>query len=235
MFSSKKGFAGLNLAIFLSFFFFSTSSVAADITLSDAIAVDTVTPIKGQNYRMAVNQQEAGVPMDSMAQDYRKPVKPQEDDQMPLFFPDKRKQAALAACSWSPNGFPPGQCTWAADGYANQSGWLLKFSQSYGRDAWKWWDLVTNANQGQLGYPGDILVLNKSKTLPYGHLFYIEKTLDVGKKWVGLHANWAVGDYVTTICGYTIRRVTIEKKSNGEVTVGGGKTTYPIRGFLYKK
>ena len=146
-----------------------------------------------------------------------------------------RAAASAASCSWSPNNFPVGQCTWYTDGRVYQNGWRLQFTQSYGRDAYKWWDMVTNANKGQLGYPGDIMVFSKSSNLPYGHVAYVESTIVAGKKWNVLHVNWARGTVIGTKCGYNIRRVTVEKMSTGKVRVGGSSTTYPLSGFLYRK
>jgi hypothetical protein len=153
-----------------------------------------------------------------------------------LFLNDRSSSTAVpAACTWSPNGFPIGQCTWYADGRVKDNGWLLSFSQNYGRDAYKWWYLVSNAYKGQEGHPGDIMVFAKSSSLPYGHVAYVESTQITGKKWTVLHANWSRGTVIGTLCGYNIRRVTVEKKSNGQVSVGGSSTTYSISGFIYQK
>ena len=136
--------------------------------------------------------------------------------------------------AWSPNGFPKGQCTWYVDGRVYKDGWKLKFTQSYGRNAYKWWDMVTNANKGQLGLHGDILVLNKWGSNPYGHVAYVESSTS-GKKWNVTQANWKSGNPLKYIEGYPIYTGSFKKVATGKVNFNGGSSTYPLRGFLYKK
>lgn len=138
--------------------------------------------------------------------------------------------------AWSRNGFPKGQCTWYVDGRVKEAkNWTLKFSRTSGRDGWTWWDLVTNAGKGQLGLAGDIMVLNKWRSNPYGHVAYVESSTS-GSSWNVTHANWASGSAVRTIEGYKVYKATFKKSSSsGYVKISGGSTNYPLRGFLYKK
>ncbi len=142
--------------------------------------------------------------------------------------------AAVRGEAWSPNGLPAGQCTWYVDGKVYKDGWRLKFSQNYGRHAYKWWDLVTNANKGQLGLHGDIMVLNKWDGNQYGHVAYVESSTP-GQKWDVSHANW-YGNYKTqNIDGknYKIYYGTYKKVSEGKVNYNGGSSKYPLRGRPY--
>jgi surface antigen len=143
--------------------------------------------------------------------------------------------AGIHGSAWSPNNFPKGQCTWYVDGKVKESsGWILKFSQSSGRDAYKWWDMVTNANKGQSGYKGDIMVFNKWSGNSYGHVAFVESSTP-GSKWNITHANWKTGSSVRTIENYPIYAATFVKGNSGYVKLSGGSAQYPLRGFLYKK
>jgi surface antigen len=140
----------------------------------------------------------------------------------------------IRGSAWSPNGFPKGQCTWYVDGRTKEySGWILKFSQNYGRDAYKWWDMVTNAKKGQLGYRGDVMVFNKWTGNPYGHVAFVESSTP-GSTWNVSHANWTTGSPVRYIEGYPIYNATFAKSSTGYVKRSGSSSVYPVRGFLYK-
>jgi hypothetical protein len=145
--------------------------------------------------------------------------------------------------AWSPNGFPGGQCTWYADGrWKEYYGVKLNFSITSGRDAWKWWDIVTNTGKGNANftgnYAGEIMVLNKWTGNPYGHVAFVESSkanASGGTQWYVTHANWSNSDAkVRTIEGYRITAKTFYRVSSSRVNTGGS-AQYPLRGFLYKK
>jgi surface antigen len=130
--------------------------------------------------------------------------------------------------SKSPNGFSVGYCTWYVDWRAYQQlNWKLKFSVSSGRDAWRWWDIVTNAGRGQEGHVNDIMVFGAWTGNPYGHVAWVENMITKGSKWQVEHANWR---------GFNIiSKETFQRVNSSSVQLSGGKQTYPLRGFLYKK
>jgi hypothetical protein len=157
---------------------------------------------------------------------------------------------------WSPNGFPVGQCTWYVDGRVKQyfSGWKLNFSSSSGRDAYKWWTMVTNMHQGNArftgSYKGEVMVLNQWTGNPYGHVAFVESSSadsNGGKYWTVTHANFKTGSPVkymnvegsvryTSASGYyPIYKGTFYRVSGSYSQVSlGGTAKYPLRGFLYK-
>lgn len=135
---------------------------------------------------------------------------------------------------WSPNGFSKGQCTWWVDGRANEKGWRLNFSQNYGRNAYKWWDMVTNAGKNQVGSKGSIMVMDRWVGNDYGHVLYVEDMLTSGSKWKVSHANFGAGSICRYVEGVPIRLVTATKSGSSRVSLGGA-STYPLRGFLYKR
>ena len=142
--------------------------------------------------------------------------------------------------AWSPNGFPSGQCTWYVDGRVNLDGWKLKFSKA--SNAYTWWDNVKNANQGQQGLHGDIMVFKKASwNSNYGHVAYVESSTP-GKQWSVSHANVSssfgtLDKTWTKKSGYNVYDTTFKKVSgsNDVTRVGGSSTHYAYYGFLYKK
>lgn len=142
---------------------------------------------------------------------------------------------AYAAWPGSPNGFSKGECTWYADGRCAESGWTLRFSQNYGRDARRWYDLVTNGSCAAGPRAGAIMVLDGWSTNPAGHVSYVEAVLNGGTRWRVTHANWNVGGTVVrTIDGVQIRQHEFEfvPGTTNQVRTVGGSRTYPLRGFI---
>jgi len=137
------------------------------------------------------------------------------------------------AWSGSPNGFSAGQCTWYCDGRANESGWRLKFSQTSGRDARRWYDLVTNGYCAAGARAGSIMVLDGWSGNPAGHVAYVESVQSNGR-WTVTHANWPGGTTVRTISGVPIRQVQFElvPGSTTRVRIVGGTSSFPLRGFI---
>ena len=140
--------------------------------------------------------------------------------------------------SWSPHGFPKGQCTWYVDGRAAQKGWNLKFKKA--SNAYTWYDNVTNAKKNSsTGKTGDIMVLNKwNNTVgKYGHVLYVEKAINKENKWTVTHANWGTTSGASIykyIEGKPIYISTVTETSKQRVNFGT-RSTYPLRGFLHKK
>lgn len=145
--------------------------------------------------------------------------------------------------AWSPNGFPRGQCTWYADGrWKERHGFKLKFSISSGRDAWKWYDIVTNVGKGTAyythDYAGEIMVLNRWSGNNYGHNSFVESSVadsTGGRKWNVTHVNWNKNDPSSrSIEGVRVTKKTFYRVNYNTVSTGG-TARYPLRGFLYKK
>jgi len=138
--------------------------------------------------------------------------------------------------SWSPHGFPKGECTWYVDGRAAQKGWNLKFKKA--SNAYTWYDNVTNAKKNSsTGKTGDIMVLNKWSGNPYGHVLYVENAINKDNKWTVSHAKWSTswgGSKYKTIDGVQIYKSTVTETSKQRVNFGT-RSTYPLRGFLHKK
>src|SRR5437660_1120102 len=67
-------------------------------------------------------------------------------------------QAAEATVS--PNGFKSPECTYGADMLTYSYGWTLKFSRSYGRDAYLWPSLITNGTTTINPQANDLMVLD---------------------------------------------------------------------------
>lgn len=133
------------------------------------------------------------------------------------------QEAVNKTVNWSPNGFPSGQCTWFADGTANDNGWRLQFSRNYGRDGWTWYDLVTNATKSSTPQVGSIMVFNAWSGNPYGHVAWV--TGVSGNNVTVRHANWD---------GKGSVRTDTFVRSGNNVKVSGGTKTYPIRGYLVR-
>jgi len=151
----------------------------------------------------------------------------------------------LSGSSIQSNPLPTGECTWYVDGKTDGNGWDLIFSKNSGRDAYKWYtqNLITNASQGTIGNPGDIMVLNQGNFSSVGHVaFVIDNGLWNGKRaWTVRHANWS-GTFgqtsVETVCGETIKQCTFVEDTPGNVKIQNGEslgaTAYPLLGFLYQ-
>lgn len=137
--------------------------------------------------------------------------------------PPTAESALNKTVGWSPNGFLSGQCTWFVDGTANENGWLIQFSQSYGRNGWTWYDLVTNATRSSNPQVGSIMVFNTWSGNPYGHVAWV--TGVSGNNITVRHANWDGKG--------SVRTDTFVKNGSGVKVLGGSKT-YPVRGYLIR-
>ena len=160
------------------------------------------------------------------------------------------------ASSKSPNGFSNSQCTGYVDNKTSDLGWKLKFSSSRG-DAYKWYKkgYIKNANRGNIGKPGDIMVFdngNDSNKKDYskGHHGHIAFVISSGtwkgqRAWTVRQTNWGTGfgQWVvpdeTRRYGSTVTQCTFVeyKKKWLKIQSGNslGKTGYPLLGFLYRK
>jgi surface antigen len=141
---------------------------------------------------------------------------------------------AYAAWSGSPNGFSVGQCTWYADGRCAESGWTLKFSQTTGRDARRWYDLVTNGRCAVGPQAGTIMVLDAWGSNSAGHVAYVESVLNGGKSWRVTHANFPFTTKSRVLQGVQTWQADFEfvPGSTTKVRLVGGSTQYPLRGFI---
>ncbi len=128
----------------------------------------------------------------------------------------------------SPNGFVKPQCTWGADWNAEWSGWRLKFSANSGRDAWKWWTMVTNAGgKGATPQANSVLVFKKSSEggpSSVGHVGWVKSVS--GASLVLSHSNFPVNS--------GLRDETFDIRSDGRVRRRGYSTWYAVYGYLYK-
>lgn len=141
---------------------------------------------------------------------------------------------AVAQRATSPNGFVSPQCTWKADWNAADRGWRLQFSQSGGRDAWKWWTIISNAERSSAPRVDSIGVIHNARNGgegDSGHVFWVKSRTrtTAGYDLTISHSNWPSG---------TIRESARAqwRKSDGKVRImrddgvwGGWKT---CRGFL---
>ena len=102
-------------------------------------------------------------------------------------------------------------------------------------DAWKWWDAAQGLyDRGSQPQVGSIIVMEKVKTMPRGHVAYVTAILNTREIQVD-HANWRKGEVHR---GALIRDVS--KKNDWSLVqvwyppigdYGTGK--YPIAGFIY--
>lgn len=145
------------------------------------------------------------------------------------------------ATVWSPNGFPPPNCTWYCDGrvFIKPDCWLLKFSKK--GNAKDWWDEVKNDGKGQDGHPGDIMVFDKWAGNLCGHVAYVENTIVKGTKWTVTHANFPFQKKASPIQGVPVYQADFQRVApyksgpTNYVTLSGGSVRYPLLGFIYKK
>jgi hypothetical protein len=142
---------------------------------------------------------------------------------------------AYAAWTGSPNGFAVGQCTWFADGRCAESGWRLNFSQNSGRDARRWYDLVTNGQRVANPRNGAIMVLDSWSGNSAGHVAYVEAITN-GGRWRVSHANWSGGTKSRVLQGVQTWEREFEFRVGGSTKVRpvGTTTWYPIRGFIVR-
>lgn len=142
---------------------------------------------------------------------------------------------AYAAWPGSPNGFSVGQCTWFVDGRCAESGWTLKFSQNWGRDARRWYDLVTNGRRAQYPQYGAIMVVDGWDGNSAGHVAYVE-ALTNGGRWRVSHANWSGGTKSRVLQGVQTweREFEFAVGDATRVRPVGTTTWYQLRGFIIR-
>jgi hypothetical protein len=152
------------------------------------------------------------------------------------------------------NPFEPGQCTWYVYNRVKKDGWFLRFSEENGRNANKWWNMITNSEKRQVGNPGDIMIFDEWSGSDVGHVLYVTSSgLWNGKRaWTVRHANWnnekLENDFgqtvVDTIDNANIKQCTFVEDKNGIKLLGKdarnnkeilGNTSYPLKGFLSGK
>ena len=139
-----------------------------------------------------------------------------------------------AEATVSPNGFKSPECTYGADMLTSSYGWLLKFSQSYGRDAKLWPALITNGAQTTNPQAGALMVLDAWDTNPAGHVAWVWGRS--GYWTCVLHTNMKVGTDYFTYGGATFRYAwfyfypgwtSVYCNDNGK--------WYPLKAFVTKK
>ena len=128
------------------------------------------------------------------------------------------------------NSFNKGQCTWYAFDRAKQSGWRLRFDQSYGRNAKDWPLRVVNASLVASPAPGEIMVVDAWPGNPYGHVAYVEEVID-SDHWTVSHANMSVGDAFGVLDGFTIRTASVTR-SGSSISFENKGYSLKISGFL---
>ena len=142
-----------------------------------------------------------------------------------------KTQAADATVS--PNGFVSPQCTYGADMLTSWSGWNLKFSRSYARDAFAWPALVTNGTTTANPQAGDLMVLDAWSGSSVGHVAWVW-----GRSggWICvIHTNMKVGTDLPYYGGATFRYAWFWNNGNGSVYCWDNGKTYPLKAFVTKK
>ncbi len=142
-----------------------------------------------------------------------------------------KTQAAEATVS--PNGFISPQCTFAADLLTFSYGWNLKFSRSYGRDAYLWPSLITNGTTTTNPQANDLMVLDAWSGSSVGHVGWVYGRSGA---WICvISTNMKVGTDWFTYGGATFRYAWFYDLGNGNVYCWDNAKTYPLKAFLTKK
>lgn len=140
-------------------------------------------------------------------------------------------QAAEATVS--PNGFKSPECTYGADMLTYSYGWTLKFSRSYGRDAYLWPSLITNGTTTTNPQANDLMVLDAWSGSSVGHVGWV-----YGRSggWICVvHTNMKVGTDWFTYGGAMFRYAWFYDLGNGSVYCWDNGKTYPLKAFVTKK
>lgn len=140
-------------------------------------------------------------------------------------------QAAEATVS--PNGFKSPECTYGADMLTYSYGWTLKFSRSYGRDAYLWPSLITNGTTTTNPQANDLMVLDAWSGSSVGHVGWV-----YGRSggWICIvHTNMKVGTDWFTYGGAMFRYAWFYDLGNGSVYCWDNGKTYPLKAFITKK
>jgi CHAP domain. len=138
-----------------------------------------------------------------------------------------------ADATTSPNGFKSPECTFAADLLTSSYGWNLKFSRSYGRDAYLWPSLITNGKVTTNPQANDLMVLDAWSGGPVGHVAWVW-----GRSggWICvIHTNMRIGTDLFTYGGATFRYAWFWDYGNGSVYCWDNGKTYPLKAFITKK
>lgn len=140
-------------------------------------------------------------------------------------------QAAEATVS--PNGFKSLECTYGADMLTSSYGWNLKFSRSYGRDAYLWPSLITNGKTTSTPQVNDLMVLDAWSGSAVGHVGWVYGRYD---GWIlVIHTNMKVGTDWFSYGGATFRYAWFYDLGNGSVYCWDNGKTYPLKAFVTKK
>lgn len=131
----------------------------------------------------------------------------------------------------SPNGFYAPQCTWSADLLSDAYGWRLKFSQTTGRHAIRWPDLLMNKKFVSAPRFGDLVVFGQENGLPAeGHVGWVSFTSST--KIMIVHSNWKIGTTSFTHNSVPFRTATFSINGNKITSADTGKS-YSVK-FLRK-
>ena len=125
------------------------------------------------------------------------------------------------------------QCTYSSDLLADAYGWRLKFSRSYGRDAYSWPALITNATTTTNPQFNDLMVLDAWSGSSVGHVGWV-----YGRSggWICVvHTNMKVGTDWFTYGGTMFRYAWFWDYGNSSVYCWDNGKTYPLKSFLHKK
>lgn len=142
-------------------------------------------------------------------------------------------KADAAEVTVSPNGFKSPQCTYGADMLTDSYGWTLKFSRSYGRDAYRWPSLITNGTKTSNPQANDLMVLDAWSGSSVGHVGWV-----YGRDgdWICvIHTNMRVGTDLVTYGRAKFRYAWFRDLGDGTVQCWDNGKTYPLKAFLTKK
>ncbi|HEY3325055.1 MAG TPA: CHAP domain-containing protein [Planctomycetota bacterium] len=147
----------------------------------------------------------------------------------------KASAAARAITATSPNGFVAPQCTWWSDSRENELGWRLMFSQNFGRDAWTWPSLLTNAKVVSSPQAHGLVIFAPWGGNSKGHVGVVESVS--GFSFTMSHSNFANGSIFRTVGTTPIYLANMKfgaPLAPGYVMFSPGSTIYRVT-FLAKK
>jgi hypothetical protein len=142
-------------------------------------------------------------------------------------------KAQAADATTSPNGFVSPQCTYGADMLTASYGWNLKFSRSWGRDAYVWPSLIMNGKVTTNPQANDLMVLDAWSGSSVGHVGWVW-----GRSggWVCvISTNMKLGTDLFIYGGATFRYAWFWDCGNGSVYCWDNGKNYPLKAFLTKK
>lgn len=142
-----------------------------------------------------------------------------------------KTQAADATTS--PNGFLSPQCTYGADMLTSSYGWNLKFSRTWGRDAYNWPSLLLNGTATSNPQAGDLMILDSWSGSAVGHVGWCWYR---SGGWVRvISTNMKLGTDVLTYGGATFRAAWFYDLGNNTVYCWENGKTYPLKSFLTQR